>query len=135
LSQPANNSDSSDKPRTARVLANFGEALAIVLDQPVNSSRQDHPDDRDSKPADTQVANPDVADESTAPGEVRRAVPLKRLPLLVAGDRVECEEGVDSTMRATRLIDRSSELSRPDRRGHSPSWSSFVHPARARMLC
>ena len=116
MSKSTGNTDEPRTPQTARVLANFGEALAIVLDEPQIASEPGLSNDNKQGPdAENLQSNPHQTPE---PGEVRRAVPLKKLPLLVAGDKVECEAGVDSTMRATRLIDRTSELSRPDRRGH-----------------
>jgi len=110
---------SNTAPLNARVLANFGEALAVVLDRPADPARQNLLNAADSEPAEiNRKTNTDLSTGVGEAGDVRRAVPLKRLPLLVAGDRIECEAGVGSTLRATELIDRSSELSRPDRRGH-----------------
>ena len=48
---------------------------------------------------------------------VHRAIPLKKLPLLVAGDNVTCEGPTLDELRVTALKPRISELSRPDRRG------------------
>ena len=50
-------------------------------------------------------------------GVVHRAIPLKKLPLLVAGDHVTCEGPNTAELRVTSLQTRISELSRPDRRG------------------
>lgn len=62
--------------------------------------------------------------------EVRRAVPLTKLPLLVAGDEVVCEQQDETSYRVVELLERSSVLSRPDRRGQDkPMAANVTHLA------
>lgn len=52
--------------------------------------------------------------------QIHRSVPLKKLPLLVAGDEVICRhegQGARQTLRTISLVPRNSVLARPDRRG------------------
>lgn len=49
-------------------------------------------------------------------GNLHRAVPLSKLPHLVAGDRIICEGSTESDLRITQLHTRSSVLEKPDRR-------------------
>lgn len=82
-----------------RVLANFGATVAV---QPQD---QRHPD------------------------SIRQAVTLSRIPLLVAGDRVHCEEQAGS-LRVIEMLDRFSVLQRPDRRGQlKPLAANLTHLA------
>ena len=56
-------------------------------------------------------------DLEDAAGRLRQAVPLRSLPLLVAGDRVRVEGEPGETLRVTELLPRESVLARPDHRG------------------
>lgn len=65
------------------------------------------------------------------PGTTLRAIPLKKLPLLVAGDIVACQhqpENSNSEVRVVGLQKRHSELARPDRRGK-------LKPVAANLSC
>jgi len=83
----------------ARVIANFGAAVAVV-------------------------------DNS---GVVHQAMPLSKLPQLVAGDKVVCEAVDDASaesFRVVELLERSSVLARPDRRGQQkPLAANLTHLA------
>lgn len=72
-----------------------------------------------------------VAVESEEDGSrlVEKAVPMRNLPLLVAGDRVRCvREG--TAYRVTELLERSSVLERADFRGQSkPLAANLTHLA------
>ena len=54
--------------------------------------------------------------DDTAP--LAQAIPLRSLPLLVAGDEVRCEAGRDGALRVVELLPRTGVLARPDHRGH-----------------
>lgn len=54
----------------------------------------------------------------TDDGQVLRATPLKKLPLIVAGDRVICKGDSQTDLRIVELCPRDSVLGRPDRKGH-----------------
>ncbi len=110
----------------ARVVANFGEAVAAHA-----TTARALPDES----SDTAQENHQFEgsqDYAIEPHTLIKAVPLKRLPLLVAGDYIVCEgslaEGVTdlqaidnpnqlSALRVTELITRNSVLTRPDRKG------------------
>jgi len=63
-------------------------------------------------------------------GDVHRAVPMRNLPLIVAGDLVRCEATADGTLRAVELLERRSVLARPDHRGHpKPLAANLTHLA------
>ncbi len=64
-------------------------------------------------------------------GVIRRASPLSRVPQLVAGDLVFCEaEKNTQQLRVVELIERKTQLARPDRRGQSkPLASNISHLA------
>ncbi len=49
--------------------------------------------------------------------QLHRAVPLTKLPQLVAGDRVNCEQHEGSTLRVVALRERDGVLSKKDHRG------------------
>lgn len=68
-----------------------------------------------------------AAADSTTP---LRALPLKKLPLLVAGDVVTCQQepGSGNEIRIIELQPRQSALSRPDRRGK-------LKPVAANLSC
>lgn len=100
--------------QSARVVANFGASLAVTpIDPSVNA------------PVDAQVLGPDV------PVPVEHAVPLKKLPLLVAGDLVELER--DAKLGSCRIVElkkRSSSLERNDgRRGMKAMAANLTHLA------
>ena len=60
-------------------------------------------------------------------GQVHQAVPLTKLPQLVAGDRVLCEkEGETAGLRVTSLLERDGVLSRIDRRGQPKPLAANV---------
>ena len=87
-----------DVPDRFHVVANFGASVAV---RPLDG------DDR-------------------AP--VLQAVPLRTLPLLVAGDRVRCEAEAGGSLRATELLTRESVLERPDHRGRpKPLAANLTH--------
>jgi len=86
---------------TARVIANFGASLAVA------------------------PLGVDTAGEKLA-----QAVPLKKLPLLVAGDTVVIEEDDHGSLRVVELIDRESVLERIDgRRGMKAMAANVTHLA------
>jgi len=58
--------------------------------------------------------------------QVHRAVPLTKLPQLVAGDRVECEQEDSSTLRVVALVERDGVLSRKDHRGKDKPLAANV---------
>lgn len=63
-------------------------------------------------------------------GPVVQAVPLRKLPLLVAGDRVLCAADAGGMHRITELEPRSSVLARADHRGHpKPLAANLTHLA------
>lgn len=63
-------------------------------------------------------------------GDLVRAVPLRALPQLVAGDLVKTEPDSGGAHRVTELIERSSVLSRIDRRGQpKPLAANVTHLA------
>lgn len=64
-----------------------------------------------------------VMDEA---GEIHRAMPLSKLPQLVAGDLVECEFESGSALRVVSLIDRDGVLARIDRRGQPKPLAANV---------
>lgn len=65
-----------------------------------------------------------------APEAVSRAVPLRHLPLLVAGDRVRCEDAGEGMLRVVELLERRTVLARPDRRGQpKPLAANLTHLA------
>jgi ribosome biogenesis GTPase len=57
---------------------------------------------------------------------IEQAYPLRQLPLLVAGDVVQCERDND-VLRVVRLEPRSSVLERADRRGTKPLAANLTH--------
>lgn len=57
-------------------------------------------------------------DDANDTEPVAQAIPLRSLPLLVAGDVVRCEAAKDGALRAVELLPRSGVLARPDHRGH-----------------
>lgn len=60
-------------------------------------------------------------------GQVHQAVPLTKLPQLVAGDRVLCErEGETTSLRVVSLLERDGVLSRIDRRGQPKPLAANV---------
>lgn len=63
-------------------------------------------------------------------GKPLRAIPLKKIPLLVAGDIVTCQLQADNNaeVRVVALQKRQSELARPDRRGK-------LKPVAANLSC
>lgn len=58
--------------------------------------------------------------------QLHRAVPLTKLPQLVAGDRVECNQQDGSTLRVVGLIERDSVLSKKDHRGKDKPLAANV---------
>jgi len=58
--------------------------------------------------------------------QVHRALPLQKLPLLVAGDRVICEQYDQTSYRVLELVQRDGVLSRKDRRGHDKAMAANV---------
>ena len=63
-------------------------------------------------------------------GKIVRAVPLSKVPQLVAGDLVKTEPESGGSHRVTELIERSSVLSRIDRRGQpKPLAANVTHLA------
>ncbi len=65
-----------------------------------------------------------------ASGQTLRAVPLRALPQLVAGDLVITEPESGGSHRVTELIERSSVLARIDRRGQpKPLAANVTHLA------
>ena len=92
--------------QSARVVANFGASLAIT-------------------PLDSQESKPNTA------AAVEHAVPLKKLPLLVAGDLVEIERDAQlGSCRIVKLTKRRSALERNDgRRGMKAMAANLTHLA------
>ena len=92
--------------QSARVVANFGASLAIT-------------------PLDAPESAPNT------PASVEHAVPLKKLPLLVAGDLVEVERDAQlGSCRIVKLIKRQSALERNDgRRGMKAMAANLTHLA------
>ena len=83
------------------MIANLGRALAVA---PLQTMRDDP-----------------VAD-------VQRAMPLRNLPLIVAGDRVRVERDGAGAVRATQLARRESVLERSDQRGRfKPLAANLTH--------
>ena len=108
---PVNAKPSSpDETFAARVIANFGEATAV------------------SALKTETAATPNAGEHE--PAATLRAIPLKKLPLLVAGDIVTCQPQADSNseVRVVALQKRQSELARPDRRGK-------LKPVAANLSC
>lgn len=63
-----------------------------------------------------------------AQGALHRSIPLKKLPPVVAGDRVQCAGTQADDLRITALLPRSSVLTRPDRRGNlRPLAANLTH--------
>lgn len=58
--------------------------------------------------------------------QVHRAVPLTKLPQLVAGDRVECDREEGSTLRVVGLVERDGVLSKKDHRGNDKPLAANV---------
>ena len=58
--------------------------------------------------------------------KVHRAVPLTKLPQLVAGDLVECDQEQGATLRVVRLIERDGVLSKKDHRGNDKPLAANV---------
>jgi len=58
--------------------------------------------------------------------QVHRAVPLSKLPQLVAGDQVECDREQGSTLRVVGLLDRDGVLSKKDHRGNDKPLAANV---------
>jgi len=58
--------------------------------------------------------------------QVHRAVPLTRLPQLVAGDRVECDQEQGATLRVVGLTERDGVLSKKDHRGKDKPLAANV---------
>lgn len=125
-----------DKPISARVLANFGEAVAAS----VIRSKPDENTDAQISAGEFPIHSHGDSALELEQASTFKAVPLKKLPLLVAGDIVHCEpvrneqqqpsaesinndagkpkgSGAIGDYRVTQLIQRSSALARPDRRG------------------
>lgn len=92
-------------PDKYRVIANFGAAVAVAEDNPPRSGEATPPADQ---PA------------------VHRAVPLSRIPQLVAGDRVECELEEGGSLRVVELLERDGVLARVDRRGQPKPLAANV---------
>jgi len=113
-------------PIFARILANFGEAVAASIIQSNQDLKQDQQNkfSPDLSSSETHLTHSLPEHDQTA---TLKAIPLKRLPLLVAGDIVHCEPvrnaqqqdnaTIEGDYRVTHLLERSSELARPDRRG------------------
>ena len=62
-------------------------------------------------------------------GRVVRAQPLQKIALLVAGDRVVCEQPLEDdeqTWRVVELVKRRTVLTRPDRRGKLKALAANV---------
>jgi len=92
--------------QSPRVIANFGASLAVT-------------------PLDADSSHPDAA------LNVEHAVPLKKLPLLVAGDLVQLERDTQlGSLRITELTERESVLARNDgRRGMKAMAANLTHLA------
>jgi len=59
---------------------------------------------------------------------LQRAMPLRNLPLIVAGDRVRVEQDAAGAVRATHLAPRESVLERADHRGRfKPLAANLTH--------
>jgi len=58
--------------------------------------------------------------------QLHRAVPLTKLPQLVAGDRVECDQQDGTTLRVVSLVERDSVLSKKDHRGKDKPLAANV---------
>jgi len=58
--------------------------------------------------------------------QLHRAVPLNKLPQLVAGDRVECERQDGSTLRVVGLVERDGVLAKKDHRGKDKPLAANV---------
>ncbi len=96
--------------QSARVVANFGATLAVT---PLQDA--------------TATANPPSGEAI----RVEQAVPLKKLPLLVAGDLVELERDANlGSCRIMKLEKRASVLERNDgRRGMKALAANLTHLA------
>lgn len=100
-SAAAGHGGDSSEPAAARVVANFGATVAFRWANDTNDS-----------------------------GPVEQAVPLRQLPLLVAGDRVQCAAESGGAFRVTALEPRSSALERADHRGRAkPLAANLSHLA------
>ncbi len=63
-------------------------------------------------------------------GHVEKAVPLSKLPQLVAGDKVMCERETGGALRVIELLPRNGVLERPDhRRQLKPLAANVTHLA------
>jgi len=58
--------------------------------------------------------------------QIHRAVPLSKLPQLVAGDKVDCDQQEGSTLRVIGLVERDGVLSKKDRRGKDKPLAANV---------
>lgn len=58
--------------------------------------------------------------------QVYRAVPLSKLPQLVAGDKVECDQEQGSALRVVSLIERDGVLAKKDHRGKDKPLAANV---------
>ncbi|ASJ74465.1 ribosome small subunit-dependent GTPase A [Granulosicoccus antarcticus] len=67
-----------------------------------------------------------VAVQIEGQSAIRQAYPLRSVPLLVAGDKVLCEEDGD-VLRVHELVPRSSVLERSDRRTFKPLAANLTH--------
>jgi len=71
-----------------------------------------------------------VAVQEPQTQSVEQAVPLSRIPLLVAGDQVRTERESGGSLRVTELLTRHSVLERADRRGQlKPLAANLSHLA------
>ena len=90
------------------VVANFGASVAV---RPVADDGRD-----------------DAVGGAETPPE--QALPLRSLPLLVAGDRVRCAADSGGARRVVELLPRTSVLERPDQRGRpKPLAANLTHLA------
>ena len=118
------------------VIANFGASVAVTrlaIDSvpvvgAVRAGRREQVPERGSETAADARAAPEPSSEPIDGSDVARAVPLRSLPLLVAGDRVRCEREAGGSLRVVELLPRRSVLERPDHRGRpKPLAANLTH--------
>lgn len=99
---------------TARVVANFGASLAVRREPAAGDGRAEGAFGPDGGGSGREGG----AAEADGAGEgFEQAVPLRRLPLVVAGDLVRLARDARGTLRAAALLPRASVLERADARG------------------
>jgi len=107
---------STDPEPGHRVIANLGRALVVAPLEPPAGGLEGAANGVENR-----------SDDGPG-GGVEQVMPLRNLPLIVAGDRVLVERDEAGAVRATRLGERATVLERSDHRGRfKPLAANLTH--------